>query len=249
MSPIRAVTLWEPWASLVALGVKTIETRSWPAPKATIGERLLIHAAKRSFGIGSPTAEVVRSFPLETYRRLGHGLKPTHHVDPEMGDNYPLGCVVASATLAACVPMVSWAPLGGPAAWAAHMIPMRGTDAERMLLLRDAAGAREALASDGPLPAEIDATDQIPYGGFAPGRWAWLLEDVKPTTARCPACWGTGWVCDEHETGACAECVWHDGSTHGCPVCTPAGGRGGTGSIGPIPAKGRQGMWTWAGTR
>jgi hypothetical protein len=41
---IRAISLWQPWASLVALGEKKIETRSWrPRQEGP----LLIHAAKR----------------------------------------------------------------------------------------------------------------------------------------------------------------------------------------------------------
>jgi len=28
--PIRTLSLWQPWASLMALGLKRMETRSWP---------------------------------------------------------------------------------------------------------------------------------------------------------------------------------------------------------------------------
>lgn len=44
---MKATTLWQPFASLVAWGDKTIETRSWAPGPALIGERLAIHAAKR----------------------------------------------------------------------------------------------------------------------------------------------------------------------------------------------------------
>lgn len=43
---VKAISLWQPWASLIAVGAKRIETRSWPAPPALIGERIAIHAAK-----------------------------------------------------------------------------------------------------------------------------------------------------------------------------------------------------------
>lgn len=46
MSSIRVLSLTQPWASLVMLGAKKIETRSWPAPKAMIGQRIAIHASK-----------------------------------------------------------------------------------------------------------------------------------------------------------------------------------------------------------
>lgn len=41
---MRAISLWQPWASAVVLGVKKIETRHW-GPKYT--GPLAIHAAKR----------------------------------------------------------------------------------------------------------------------------------------------------------------------------------------------------------
>lgn len=45
---MKAVSLWQPWASLIACGAKTIETRSWPAPRTVVGQRIAIHAAKRT---------------------------------------------------------------------------------------------------------------------------------------------------------------------------------------------------------
>ena len=45
--PVYAITLHQPWASLIALGVKTVETRSWPAPTRLVGQRIAVHAGKR----------------------------------------------------------------------------------------------------------------------------------------------------------------------------------------------------------
>mgnify|MGYP000940126643 CR=1 FL=1 len=45
---MKALSLWQPWASLVAIGVKPHETRSWAPPLALIGKRFAIHAAKKS---------------------------------------------------------------------------------------------------------------------------------------------------------------------------------------------------------
>ena len=44
---MKALTLHQPWASLIAYGVKAIETRSWAPPKALLGERIAIHAGRR----------------------------------------------------------------------------------------------------------------------------------------------------------------------------------------------------------
>ena len=44
---MKAISLHQPWASLITVGAKTIETRSWAPPKALIGQRIAIHATKR----------------------------------------------------------------------------------------------------------------------------------------------------------------------------------------------------------
>jgi hypothetical protein len=44
---IPAISLWQPWASFIAIGVKPYETRHWVAPARFIGRRIAIHAAKR----------------------------------------------------------------------------------------------------------------------------------------------------------------------------------------------------------
>lgn len=43
---MRALTLTQPWATLIAIGAKKVETRSWRPPANVIGERIAIHAAK-----------------------------------------------------------------------------------------------------------------------------------------------------------------------------------------------------------
>jgi hypothetical protein len=44
---MKALSLWQPWASAMAVGAKRYETRSWAAPRTVIGARMAIHAAKR----------------------------------------------------------------------------------------------------------------------------------------------------------------------------------------------------------
>lgn len=44
---MKAVTLWEPWASLVAIGAKPYEFRKWAAPGSIVGDRIAIHAGVR----------------------------------------------------------------------------------------------------------------------------------------------------------------------------------------------------------
>lgn len=48
---MKALTIWQPWASLIAIGAKPYEFRSWPAPKGLRGQRIVIHAGVRPLAI------------------------------------------------------------------------------------------------------------------------------------------------------------------------------------------------------
>ena len=82
---MKALTLYQPWASLIAHGVKTIETRSWAPPRRLIGQRIAIHAGRKR--------EVSRNLHPETLHAVldlfGNG----------WGDRIPLGAIVATALL------------------------------------------------------------------------------------------------------------------------------------------------------
>ena len=102
---MRATTLWQPYASLIAWGVKFRETRSYAPPGHLLGQRIAIHAAKRMDLSGLP--------PLQTI------------LPPEAWDEglLPSGAVVATALLADCIPtrdITDPDPYGnyGPGRWA-----------------------------------------------------------------------------------------------------------------------------------
>lgn len=44
---MKALTIWQPWASLIMAGAKPYEFRNWPAPKSVRGTRIAIHAGAR----------------------------------------------------------------------------------------------------------------------------------------------------------------------------------------------------------
>ena len=79
-----AITLHQPWASLIALGIKTVETRSWPAPARLLGQTIAIHAGKR---VARETEPVIESALVEL-------------VGADWRSIIPAGAVVATATLA-----------------------------------------------------------------------------------------------------------------------------------------------------
>ena len=79
-----AITLHQPWASLIALGIKTVETRSWPAPARLLGQTIAVHAAKLVVGEPGPDIEAAMA------GRVGGDWRSV----------VPAGMVVATATLA-----------------------------------------------------------------------------------------------------------------------------------------------------
>ncbi|MCJ8158825.1 ASCH domain-containing protein [Sphingomonas sp. LaA6.9] len=49
---MKALTIWQPWASLIVAGAKPYEFRGWRAPRVIVGERIVIHAAARAMKPG-----------------------------------------------------------------------------------------------------------------------------------------------------------------------------------------------------
>ena len=93
---MRIITLWQPWASLIAHGLKEYETRSW---STSYRGSLLIHAAKR---------------PVDKYELLpircgvgggGVTLSQIDELNSLLDQELPLGCVVAAVNLADCSQM------------------------------------------------------------------------------------------------------------------------------------------------
>ena len=84
---MKAISLHQPWATLIADGHKTVETRSWRPPWDLIGHRIAIHAAKRPARL--------QEWPVAMIDRLSD-------LYPHRGSSgWPLGVVVATAILEA----------------------------------------------------------------------------------------------------------------------------------------------------
>jgi hypothetical protein len=89
MPTIPAISLWQPYASFIAIGAKPYETRHWVAPRRFIGQRIAIHAAKRRMSKDD----------LEWWSMVsGQSLVP------------PVGAFVCTAVLAAILPAVRVPP-------------------------------------------------------------------------------------------------------------------------------------------
>jgi hypothetical protein len=44
---MKALTIYQPWATLIIEGLKPYEFRKWPGPKWVVGKRIAIHASAR----------------------------------------------------------------------------------------------------------------------------------------------------------------------------------------------------------
>ena len=83
---MKAITLHQPWASLIACGAKVIETRSWQPSKDLIGQRIAIHAGKKIVHI-----------PNHLYPDYNVAVRA--HLSADWPDQLPTGAIVAIATL------------------------------------------------------------------------------------------------------------------------------------------------------
>lgn len=137
---MKGVTLTQPWATLVALGAKTIETRSW---RTTYRGPLAIHA-----GMNKTYMARLCGDPL--FRDALGGMSPFE---------LPRGVFVAVAQLVGLVET--------------HVL--------------DKADRSWAWTSPQGRFYEFNLTDQErAFGDYVPGRYAWLLSDVRPLATSIP---------------------------------------------------------------
>lgn len=164
---MKAISLWQPWASLIACGAKPFETRSWCPPRSLIGKPIAIHAAKKidkgasefaeelmygqhGFELADQLSASMRGAPLELMANFGAAVMP-------------VGCIVAIGRLDAAFEL--------------------GEDAEGTAVPASKVVSR---ITSRQMPACFTVR-QDEFGDYAPGRWAWLFRDVRPLQPPAPA--------------------------------------------------------------
>lgn len=166
---MRALTVPQPRATLIALGVQTIYTSARPAPSSVVGERITIHAGTQVLNLTQARAGWEK-FHVDQYLAT-----KGQRYALELFDPLPLGAVVATARLSACLPMRL---CGG---WLAD-------DPEPPTLwLEHSNTTINGLVHQDEALSEHDVTDQLPFSDFSPGRWAWMLDDPQPLDEPVPA--------------------------------------------------------------
>jgi hypothetical protein len=134
---VKAIPLWQPYASLIAIGAKRVETRHWPAPATIVGQRVAIHACK--------TPQALDMLRQEPFARAIDNAAVAGTL-AQIGGALPLGYILATAVLA------------------------RSTQITAL----DANTLRERKP------------DEYAFGDYTPGRYAWVLDDVRPLARIVP---------------------------------------------------------------
>lgn len=168
---MKALTLTQPWASLVVLGVKRIETRSW---STKYRGPLAIHAGARQVHHGK-------------YFMLGRIARTAGLIDVEAEAEFramalPLGAVVATCQLVDVVP-ITGSGHGYPDGAQSRVgeYPHDGP------LVHQQGGLwlTGPIELTGGAPTHIES--ERPFGDFTAGRFAWLLADIEPLEKPVPA--------------------------------------------------------------
>lgn len=139
---MRAISLWQPWATAVALGSKRIETRHW---QTRYRGPLAIHAAKR-----------MNRAEFADFQRSDYWQAALFEAQEDdirfLRDILPFGAVVATCELVACLPSESF----------------------------------EAGHLDRVNRADIGGWTERQMGNFGPGRFGWVLGNIRPLQEPVP---------------------------------------------------------------
>jgi hypothetical protein len=113
---MKALTIWQPWASLIAIGAKPYEFRSWQPPRSLRGRKLAIHAGARQVRKAeiedliirlrdprdlSPCLRAETALPFLEKVMAGLLVKPAGGLLPDAEEPFrlPLSCIVAIVTV------------------------------------------------------------------------------------------------------------------------------------------------------
>jgi hypothetical protein len=153
------LSLTQPWASLMALGEKTVETRSWRPPAHAVGQRIAIHAAAGLSPIGGERG-LRRLLDTEPFTATLFVKREQLGLPFTGGDLATLGFPQACARILPRGVIVAWGTLHAvhPTEQAVHTIQTSGWPEH-----------------------ELD------FGDYTSGRYAWFFRDVHtvdPPVAR-----------------------------------------------------------------
>ncbi len=91
---MKAITLWQPWAQLIVMGAKKIETRGWCT---TYRGEIMIHAAKK------PVLDCFKLMTEDAAMQMQIAMTERRMMRTDILGYYPTGVIVGKARLADCV--------------------------------------------------------------------------------------------------------------------------------------------------
>jgi hypothetical protein len=162
---LKGISLWQPWASLIALGAKRIETRVWPTDHRG---PIAIHAAKHF------TDEEKALCEREPFKSVLEAAGIT-------AETMPTGVVVAVADVADCIQFTEGFDPGEPERFFGDFSPGRfGFKLENVRRLAepvDCAGAQRVFNLRGGVAEKVLAA-VAELTKFEPKPLAWKFDDV-----------------------------------------------------------------------
>ena len=159
---MKALTLHQPFASLVAIGAKRIETRSW---STSYRGPLAIHASAKGPRTEADGTKAFDAALLAAYRA---------GIEVEQIAPLPYGAVVATCRLVDVVPIAA-KPNG-------ETCVAPGEDGVMRAWHRF-----EVNAGGGGWYGDPSTGEEAAFGDFTPSRYAFLLADVEPLDPPVPA--------------------------------------------------------------
>lgn len=156
---MKVLTLTQPWATLVAIGAKQIETRSWAT---TYRGPLLIHAAQ---GLGPGGMRGLRALaghePFFSTLADITAHTPEKSIVDAVVDAMPRGAIVAQCELLGC-----------------ELVGYEWPDNQAVYYT-----GKKGRAHHGH---KLTPQERA-FGDYTLGRYAWLLSDVRPLAVPIPA--------------------------------------------------------------
>ena len=160
---MKALTLMQPWASLVAIGAKGIETRSW---STKYRGPLAIHASKR-FGKEEIRLCITPPFLYFLYKA---GIV---HEGRNWAREIPLGAVIATCDLVEIIP-IPFFPSRYISSFKLYGMGMYPNE------------AYVPQPRDRVIPIPPPEPERS-FGNYKPGRYAWILENIQRLPEPIPA--------------------------------------------------------------
>jgi hypothetical protein len=102
---MKALTIWQPWASLIIAGAKPVEWRGWPAPRWIVGQRIAIHAGARA-AKPDEIADIIERIDDAESSLVGSIARPL--LASVHTKSWPLSSVLGTAIIGKPIPVLDW---------------------------------------------------------------------------------------------------------------------------------------------